>query len=120
MKSKALSSKNKSYAQRDHFKKRLQERYGLAINADSYKAILEAIDTGNRVAVVLNGHTLNLVASYRASQSKRVAVWALILGGISEPIPVAYDTIRKELITTHPDLLKSDKNSLDSHIDMLY
>ena len=100
----------KALAERQHFKNRLQERYGLAINKEGYENIIKAIETKQRVEVSFNGHKTSLIASYRAMQSKRVSVWLLMLKGIAEPIPVAYDEIRKELITTHPDLLISHKN----------
>lgn len=102
--------KYKGNSQRYHFKKRLLQRYGIVINNEVYQGFIRAIQTGAKQVVTINGHTLNVVASYRAKQTNRVAVYALILGGITEVIPIAYDTIRKELITTHPDLLISRKN----------
>ena len=110
--------KDKGNSQRYHFKKRLKERYGIAINNEVYQGFVKAIQTGERQTVEINGHILNVVASYRARQSNRVTVYALMFGGIAEAIPVCYDNARKELITTHEALFESHKN-LDTDIAMM-
>ena len=102
--------KDKGNSQRYHFKKRLKERYGIAINNEVYQCFVKAIQTGERQPVTINGHRLNVVASYRARQSNRVTVYALIFQGIDESIPVCYDNQRGELITAHESLLESHKN----------
>lgn len=109
---------SKSNAQRQHFKNRMEERFGLKINNETYRTFIKAIETNTRQTVTINGHSLNVVASYRAKQSHRVTIWALILGSIPEPIPVAFDTLRHELITAHPELLSSEKNLDNEMIPM--
>lgn len=101
----------KRKCQQKHFLKRMNQRYWLKLNRVSYLNIVEAIQSGKRVLVDYgNGVKLNTVASFRAKQSNRLSVWALVLDGIDETIPVIYDNVRKSLVTTHPELLKSEKN----------
>ena len=104
---------NKANCQKNHFKNRLKERYGLTINNDGYNAIIRAIHTGEKQNVSFNGHNVAVVASFRAKQSNRLSVYALLLSNIEGEIPMIYDKERKTLVTTHPDLLKSHKNHED-------
>lgn len=94
----------KAHAQKVHFKKRLAERYGLAINSDSYRQIIAAIQSPAPVQIKLNGHEVEARAIFRARQSNRVTAWDIAIEGISETIPVIYDNLRKTLVTTHPKL----------------
>lgn len=100
----------KQNAQRIHFKRRLAERFGIEINRETYNNIIEAINTSRKVPVKLNGIDFNLSASYRAKQSNRVKVYCLNIDGVAGEIPVAYDTLRKELVTAHPEMLESHRN----------
>lgn len=104
---------SKGNCQKNHFKKRLQERYGLTITNEGYRGIIQAIQTSSKVPVAYNGHVISTIASYRAKQSNRLSVYALLLQGIDGIIPVVYDRERKSLVTTHPDLLDSHKNERD-------
>lgn len=101
---------SKQKCQKEHFKERLKERYGLVINNEGYNAIVKSIVSGTKQVVSFNGHKVNVVTSYRAKQSNRLSVYVMVLGGIEETIPVIYDKERKTLVTTHPDLLESHKN----------
>ena len=101
---------NKGNCQKNHFKKRLKERYGLTISNEGYRGIIQAIQTSSKVPVAYNGHVISTIASYRARQSNRLSVYILRLQGIDGMIPVVYDRDRKTLVTTHPDLLESHKN----------
>lgn len=107
-----MKQKNlKRQYQKQHFINRLNERYGIKLNRIAYSQIIESILTGKRVLIDYgNGVKLNTLASYRAKQSNRLSVWALVIEGIDDVIPVIYDNQRKSLVTTHPDLLVSEKN----------
>lgn len=100
----------KNLCQRNHFKNRMRQRFGLTITKETYKAIIQAIQTNTRQNVTINGHELSMIVSYRREQTNRVSVWVIAFGGVEGEIPVTYDKTRGEMITAHPDLLISHKN----------
>lgn len=73
----------KKYAQRAHFKRRLEERLGITINRFQRKEIIANIKA-NRY-------------KFLKRQSSRVTIWEIVLNG--QAFVAVYDSIREELVT---------------------
>lgn len=78
-----LAQRDKTYAQREHFKRRIAERCGITVNRHTYRDIIEAIQD-NR-------------ATFVEKQSNRISVWLLEVQGVQ--VKVVYDKQRKTLVT---------------------
>lgn len=83
-KKRLLTERDKTYAQREHFKKRLFERFGLTINRYKYKEIVDKIQ--------------NNQAKRIETQSRRLTLYLVEIQGI--PVKVVYDHQRKTVVTT--------------------
>lgn len=82
-KKRLLTERYKTYAQREHFKKRLFERFGLTINRYKYKEIVDKIQ--------------NNQAKRIETQSRRLTLYLVEIQGI--PVKVVYDHQRKTVVT---------------------
>lgn len=103
---------SKKIAERNHFKKRLQQRYGLSLCKKSYETVIECIQKQypDDFPITVNGHNLRASIVLRGSQTNRLTYVELKLHGINDgQIPCVYDKQRKELVTCHPDLFTSHK-----------
>lgn len=89
-KKKSLATRDKTFAQRDHFKKRAKERYGLDINRFLYKDLVSLIQRGK--------------AQLIERQSRRLAAfWLYLEGELSgHKMRVIYDNQRGTLVTALP------------------
>lgn len=101
-----MTSINKSKAQRIHFKNRMMERYGIEVNKSMYNAFINAIQSNTRVEFEYKGHTLKVVAFFEKSLSNRLSIFRIRFGGYEGQIPVIYDKIRKELVTSYTELVE--------------
>lgn len=78
-----MKTNAKRLAQRVHAKRRAEERYGLVVNKDTRRKLLECIWNGRTTFVM--------------KQSLRVSVFDVEFEG--ETYRVVYDKIRKEIVT---------------------
>ncbi len=85
-KSKKLSTVDKRYAQREHFKKRMFERYGITVNRTLYRDMVNMVQRSDGI--------------FLGQQSNRLKVWRLFVH--DQHITIVYDSIRKELVTATP------------------
>ena len=87
MKRRKHKREDKTITQREHFKRRLRERYGISINRHEYREIVEWIQEAphkNRLE----------------QQSNRVTVWLVPIQGVN--VPVVYDKQRKTAVSALP------------------
>ena len=77
---------DKAQSQRAHAKRRARERYGLHINRDLYRELVQRIQLG-RARII-------------ERQSNRIAVHLLEIDGVQ--YPVAYDNQRQTIVTFLP------------------
>lgn len=81
---------------RVHAKRRFDERYGVVLTDTLHKELVSSIQAG-------------MVATFICSQSNRISIWAVQIAEKYTPagqgmhtIPVAYDKLRKMLVTALP------------------
>lgn len=85
--------KPKSQSERIHFKRRLRERYGIRINRNAYRELVDR---------VLLGET-----TYIFKQSNTRTIHRMII--CNKSVIVVYDSMRRELVTAlPPDLTEED------------
>jgi predicted adenine nucleotide alpha hydrolase (AANH) superfamily ATPase len=102
---KSLAQRDKTYAQRIHFKNRVLERYGLNVNRHLYKEMVDLMKRGKGVFI--------------EKQSSRTSVYFLYLEGkeaqeaaaVGTKIKVVYDNKRKTLVTALP--MEDAKEKID-------
>jgi hypothetical protein len=75
--------RSKSDRQKDHFLRRVKQRFGLYLTEHDYHVMIQLIQSGNTVLI--------------EKQSNRITKHELIYKG--ETIHVCYDTVRKNLVT---------------------
>jgi hypothetical protein len=92
--------KPKTYCQREHFKRRLWERYGLSINRHEYRDIVVAIQS-NQFA-------------FLERESNRVTIWLGIVQGVH--VPIVYDSMRKTAVTALPSEYLTKDGTNDSSV----
>ena len=81
---------SKARSQRDHFKRRVQQRYGVTIDKRLYRDIIERIQRGEAVPI--------------EKQSLRLTVFGVTIEAEGEVVDmrVVYDRDRKTLVTVLP------------------
>lgn len=106
--SRRRNKQTKTHTQRDHFKRRMMERYGLTVNRHEYRFMVEMIQNGE--------------AEFIEKQSNRVSAFWLNLTvddgvGNSEivRVRVIYDKLRKTLVTALPPEGEIDWLDADEH-----
>jgi hypothetical protein len=78
--------KDKTHCQREHFKRRVRERYGINVNRHLYRLFLEKIWNGESEMVERQSHTRSV---------HRIMTFY-------GPMYVVYDSLRKEFNTALP------------------
>ena len=85
---------NKEQSQRIHARKRLRERFGIAISEEQYAQLVRNIQNSSK-------------ATFIRRQSQRVTLWEI---EIEKKIMVAvYDKWRKTIVTCFPSSREKDK-----------
>ncbi|QIG65982.1 hypothetical protein phiOC_p340 [Ochrobactrum phage vB_OspM_OC] len=96
----------KTLCQRQHFKNRLAERFGITINKITYNDLLMVVrNQSGIVKLMVNG----VLKTFRHrgdcyKQTNRISIHYIISDDQDIVIPIAYDKDRKTLVTTHQKL----------------
>lgn len=101
---------DKEICQRAHFKKRLFQRFGIVVNKESYRTIVDGIVTGSPFEMKVGEQLMRFIASYRGRQSHRVSIFHLWNVETDMRIPVAFDKQRQELVTAHEGIKAHDED----------
>jgi len=87
MRRKRHKREDKTLTQREHFKRRLRERYGISINRHEYRDVVEWIQQAD-------------YSDCLEKQSNRVTVWLVPIQGTN--VPVVYDKHRHTAVSALP------------------
>lgn len=90
---------SKLKAERRHALRRFGERMGFGLTSESYADLIQLIQEGR--------------GEFVRRQSLRVTVWRLVIDG--EPVRIAYDKIRKQIITFMPEKAERIEDPLMTH-----